>query len=222
MLSSVSGGVGVRFLMSRRFSSRGTSPTRPSIGLVYVGVRRWGVTYNAALLDGRDPVEGLLQFVPLAVVADRRRRGRILPDAEGGEVVDDRPEGPRVRPHPDHLVGVQTRLDGRLGEVGVDVEVAVEEQVADDADALAAEGGQDLVDERVRKHEIRLLFARGRRLHGYLGPGGEAAPHRVLGDHPRQDELQQVIRPARLRADARQLEPAERLAVHQRPGASCG
>ena len=45
----------------------------------------------------------------------------------------------------------------------------------------------------------------------------KSPPHGVLRDRPRHHELQQVIRPARLGADARQLEAAERLAVHQRP-----
>jgi hydroxymethylpyrimidine pyrophosphatase-like HAD family hydrolase len=50
-----------------------------------------------------------------------------------------------------------------------------------------------------------------------LRVGGEAAAERVLRDRPRQHELEQIVRPACLRADARQLEAAERLAVHQRP-----
>ena len=56
----------------------------------------------------------------------------------------------------------------------------------------------------------------GRCLH--VGDRGEAAPHGVLGDSPRQHELQQVIRAARLGADARQLEAAERLPVDQGAG----
>src|SRR5262249_12540459 len=43
----------------------------------------------------------------------------------------------------------------------------------------------------------------------------KAAPQRVLCNSPRQQELQQIIRPARLRPDARQLEAAKGLAVHK-------
>ena len=43
----------------------------------------------------------------------------------------------------------------------------------------------------------------------------EPPAHRVLGDAPCQQELEQVIRTAGLGADARELEPAERLAVDQ-------
>src|SRR5262249_52860009 len=45
----------------------------------------------------------------------------------------------------------------------------------------------------------------------------ETSPHRVFCDSPLYQELQQVIRSPRLAADARHLEAAERLAVHQGP-----
>src|SRR5215472_1364879 len=46
----------------------------------------------------------------------------------------------------------------------------------------------------------------------------EAAPECIFRDSARQDELQQVIGSARLGADARHLEAAERLAIRQRAG----
>src|SRR5450756_2128385 len=46
----------------------------------------------------------------------------------------------------------------------------------------------------------------------------EPAAHRVLRRHARLEELQQVVRPARLRADAAHLEAAERLALDERSG----
>src|SRR5438132_7030633 len=42
---------------------------------------------------------------------------------------------------------------------------------------------------------------------------GESAAQRVLGDHARLDELHEVVRPARLPANARELPSAERLAA---------
>src|SRR5262245_55365197 len=51
------------------------------------------------------------------------------------------------------------------------------------------------------------------------GFGCESAAHLVFGDGARKEELQQVVRAAGLRADAAELEPAERLPVHQRAGA---
>src|SRR5262249_8367802 len=94
--------------------------------------------------DGGQPPEFLSQLVPLAIVPDQRDRPN-RPDAEGGQVVDDGPEGPRVRSHPNHLIRVQTRLDGWLGEGGVDVQVAVEKEVAEEADPPRRNGGQDFV-----------------------------------------------------------------------------
>jgi hypothetical protein len=76
------------------------------------------------------PGQCLAQFVSLAVVADDR--DRIDPaDAEGGEVVDHGAQRTWIRPHPRDLVGGEAGLDRRLVEVGVDVEVAVEEQIAE-------------------------------------------------------------------------------------------
>ena len=61
-------------------------------------------------------------------------------------------------------------------------------------------------------------LAKGSRRVSLVRRRREPAPHRVLRDRSRQHELQQIIRPARLRADARQLEAAERLAIDQRAG----
>src|SRR5262249_11406657 len=62
----------------------------------------------------------------------------------------------------------------------------------------------------------------GRESHGVsskkgsgLARGREAAAHGIFCDSPGEQELQQVIRAARLGADARKLEPAERLSVYE-------
>ena len=52
--------------------------------------------------------------------------------------------------------------------------------------------------------------------------GREALAEGVLGDHPRVEELQQVVGPARLGADARQAVAAERLAPDDRAGDAPG
>ena len=49
--------------------------------------------------------------------------------------------------------------------------------------------------------------------HGLLVERGEPLTKRVLGDHPRLEELQQVIGPTRLRPDTREPVATERLAA---------
>src|SRR5437870_3322557 len=51
-----------------------------------------------------------------------------------------------------------------------------------------------------------------------FGRGREPAAHGIFSNSPRQHKLQQVIRPARFRADAGHLEAAERLALDQGAG----
>src|SRR6516165_4822621 len=65
---------------------------------------------------------------------------------------------------------------------------------------------------------LRRRWLRARPSNGIFRRGREAAPHGVFCNSPRQDKLQQIIRPARLGADAGQLEAAERLAVNQGAG----
>ena len=60
--------------------------------------------------------------------------GHDPPHAQGHQVVDDRARRPGIGPHAHHLVGVQAGFERGLGQGGVDVEIAVEEQVAEHAD----------------------------------------------------------------------------------------
>src|SRR5438105_119515 len=83
----------------------------------------------------------------------RRSRTR-LAHAQGDEVVDDRPGRPRTGTDAHHLVGVEAGFERRLGQRGVDVEVAVQEQVAEDADREAGGALQDLFDEDIGQHGI--------------------------------------------------------------------
>src|SRR5262249_3191180 len=75
-----------------------------------------------------------------------------------------------------------------------------------------------LSNSRIRCRLLLLLTRFRRPMPFHVGNWGEAAAHGVLCNSPRNDELQQVIRSAGLGADARELEAAERLAIHQGPG----
>src|SRR5439155_18823470 len=64
------------------------------------------------------------------------------------------PRGAEMRPYAEHLIGVDSRLDRRLRERGVEIEVAVEEQVAEHADRQTGGTGQDLFDECGGEHGV--------------------------------------------------------------------
>ena len=77
--------------------------------------------------------ERLAQLVALAVVA-AEADGVDLADPERDQVVEDRAGRARLAADLDDVVDRQAGLDRGLVLGGVDVQVAVEEEVADDAD----------------------------------------------------------------------------------------
>ena len=77
-------------------------------------------------IDSPHPRQRLPQLIPLAVVADNRH-GPHATDAEGYQVIDNRPRRSGAGPHAHDLVGVEAGFDGRFRQKGVDVEIAVEE-----------------------------------------------------------------------------------------------
>ena len=85
-------------------------------------------------IDARPRGQRPAQLVALAVVA-AEADDVDLADPQCDQVVDDRAGGARLRPHLHHVVDRQPRLDRRLVPGRVDVQVAVEEEVADDRDA---------------------------------------------------------------------------------------
>ena len=129
-----SSGVGVQFLESSRFSSRG--------GLAGLDHQRLAVDRRASRGRGEEMLEdhagpgrqGPAQLVALAVVA-AEADGVDLADPQRDQVVEDRAGRARLAADLDDVVDRQAGLDRGLVLRGVDVQVAVEEEVAHDRDA---------------------------------------------------------------------------------------
>ena len=100
---------------------------------------------NRDRVHGRHSRQSLSQLVTFAVVANHRN-GNDSADAERHQVIDDRAGRTGIRAHADDLVGVLPGFDGGLGQRRVDVEVAVEKQVAEDADRQSRQAVQDAFD----------------------------------------------------------------------------
>jgi hypothetical protein len=75
----------------------------------------------------------LSQFVTFAVVTNQCNR-HDASDAESRQVVDDGAGGAGIRSNAHHLIGIEARLQRRLGQRSVDIQVSVEKQVAEHAD----------------------------------------------------------------------------------------
>lgn len=97
----------------------------------------------------------LTQFITLAVVPDRSD-GQRAAHAQRHKVVQHRAERTRVRPHADHLIRGEPRFHGRLVAGRVDVQVAIQEQIPDQADGAAGDRGENAFDEQGVEH-IRVI-----------------------------------------------------------------
>ena len=99
----------------------------------------------------RHRAQGAEQFEALAILA-AETDGPELAGAESAEVLDDVTGGAGRAAHLGDIVHRQAGLEGGLGLGGIDVEVAVEREIANDADAeLRKAGGQG--SEALRGHD---------------------------------------------------------------------
>jgi hypothetical protein len=89
--------------------------------------------------------EGAAEFHPLALVA-RDADGRQPLRPERRQVRQDVPAAARLRPHSHHVVHRQPRLDRRLRQRGVDVQVSIQRDVADEDHAERPLARRDLVE----------------------------------------------------------------------------
>ena len=110
-------------------------------------------------INRREFLQCLPQFIPFAVVADDRQWDDST-DAERCEIIDDRPRRPWECPDAHDLVCIQPGFQRRLGEGRVEVEVAIEEQVAENADVKRRQSREDRFDEGGGEHGIRQGMAR--------------------------------------------------------------
>jgi len=142
------GGVPVLEVEPIEFLGRATGMMKEGFGVgegVATGHAEESVEGDAGL-----GLQGAIEFPTFAIVAGDADR-MDLADAEGDEIVQDGAGGPGLAADTDDVVDGETGLDGDLGAGGVDVEIAVETEVADDGEAEVGVTGGDGV-ESVRGH----------------------------------------------------------------------
>ncbi len=107
--------------------------------------------------DRRQRHQCLPQVEPLAILADYRD-GDDAASPQRRQIADDRARRARVVTHAHYLIGVEPGFDARLVQGRIDVEIAVEEQVAEDADGEVRDALEDLLQSPVGQSHGALPF----------------------------------------------------------------
>ncbi len=89
--------------------------------------------------------QALPQFVGFAVIA-RRSQGVQRAGAECGEIIHDGPGRTGTPADGDHLVRAFAGFDARLGDPGVDFEIFVEKEIAEDGNSPRRKAGQQFFE----------------------------------------------------------------------------
>ena len=95
--------------------------------------------------------EGLQQIVRLTVVPQHRDRHQ-PPDAERGQVVHHGAQRAGTIADARDLIGLEAGLDRQLVHLGIDFQIAIEKQIADQADRQLRQRGQQRFETCERDH----------------------------------------------------------------------
>ncbi len=96
--------------------------------------------------------QALDQIEGLAIVAQHGDRHQ-PPHAQGGQVVHHRPQRSRIVADARDLIGFEPGLDRQLAQLRIEVQVAIEEQVAQQADGPILEPGEERFEALERDHD---------------------------------------------------------------------